>query len=264
MDIFIKFIFFCVITFIIYKLFKRKKRKEFEQFSKTIKITDQTIFVFDINGVIIQPDYKAIISIAKKILRCCKLKLLSTFIHPGFYYIILQKFLQKAYTSEQVLFKIMEKYPTYNQLALYGFEISNAQKPVPGSFEIVKKLKKKGYTLLILSNLSEDKFPFLNKSSIEYLSQKFSIFDNFDYDASLFTTKKNNFIRKPYLEYYENFKNKFIKKYGTERLKDIIFIDDRLENVISARKKNLNSIWFTSAKNLSNILKKYGLYDFYT
>jgi FMN phosphatase YigB (HAD superfamily) len=232
---------------------KDYQAKESKYIKQNIKVTPSTIFVFDINDVIIKADFNKIWNIInKQILSKYKLKLGSAFIRPYLYYIVFTE-ISKGGVPEQILNRIATTYPQFTDITYHGLELANAQSQVPGMFELIEKLKKEGHDLLLLSNVGEDRF--LNKdSSIGMLNKEFPIFNNFDLTASLLTTKNDNYLKKPKTAFYEKFLDKFIKKYGKDRIKDIIFIDDRMKNVIAARSAGIPSVWFVSSDDLKEKL----------
>jgi len=232
-----------------------KLKAEEEAYAKEqIKVTRDTIFVFDVNDVIIEPDFARIWSIIKtKILSSHKMGLASAMIRPYLYYTVM-RLAVKGSVPEEYLDSIQKNYPQFKDLIGYGLELANAQKPVKGMFELLEGLNKQGHKLLILSNICSDKLNADTESSPEMLKKEFPIFGLFERDGFFLTTKENGYMRKPQPGFYQDFLEKFKKLYGEENIKNIIFIDDRLKNVKAAREQGINSLWFISAEDLTRKL----------
>ena len=94
--------------------------------------------------------------------------------------------------------------------------------------EFLKELKKQGFKIYILSNLSEDTYNFVSQ------------FDFFDFvDGGIYSYELH--ICKPEKEIYK----KLLEKYNLEA-KETIFIDDSLPNIESANELGINAIQFTT------------------
>jgi len=233
----------------------RMKNQEIEYVKNNIEVTPQTIFVFDVNDVIIDPDFSKIWKVIKsKIFSNHKFQLTEALLRPYLYYTVI-KHASKGCLPEEIITKIKQVYPKYETLTAHALELANSQKEVPGMFQLINKLNKNGHVLLLLTNISCDKEHFSLKSSIDMLKEEFPIFDLFDFDASMFTTKHNGYLRKPYPLFFEKFLEKFVNKFGQERVKDIIFIDDRIKNVLAAREFGIKAVLFISSDDLIDKLK---------
>jgi len=111
------------------------------------------------------------------------------------------------------------------------------------NLEIFHKLKASGnYKIYGLTNWSAEKwdkalelFPFLN-----------------DFDGIVVSGQEK--CRKPHSEIY----NIILERFSINP-KTAIFIDDNFENIIAAKKLNLNSIHCTANSNLNMLLKPYKL-----
>lgn len=125
----------------------------------------------------------------------------------------------------------------------YGTIKMRAVKELPGIRQLLEEIRRRGYTLEMLSNFEEWMEPFL---------------DQFGYrDESLFQhlylsykTKKE----KPSDEAY--------KQILTDldlRAKETIFIDDQLKNIEAAKKLGIDAIHFSSAEQLRKELVARGI-----
>lgn len=94
--------------------------------------------------------------------------------------------------------------------------------------EFLKELKKQGFKIYILSNLSEDTYKFVSQFN----------FFNF-VDGGIYSYELH--ICKPDKEIYK----KLLEKYNLE-VKETIFIDDIFDNIKSANELGINAIQFTT------------------
>ncbi len=94
--------------------------------------------------------------------------------------------------------------------------------------EFLKELKKQGFKIYILSNLSEDTYKFVSQFN----------FFNF-VDGGIYSYELH--ICKPDKEIYK----KLLEKYNLEA-KETIFIDDIFDNIKSANELGINAIQFTT------------------
>ena len=113
--------------------------------------------------------------------------------------------------------------------------------PVAGTAQIVRELKEKGYALYALSNFSAETFPVTR--------ERFDVFSLFD-GIVLSGEEK---INKPDLEIY----CRLLNRYGL-KAEDCLFIDDNLNNIRAAEKLGFQTIHFTSADTLRQVLRQDG------
>lgn len=235
-------------------------KAEQEKYQKeNIQITPNTVFAFDINDVIIEPDFSKIWSIIyKEILKSHKMEVGSALFKYNLWKIVIQC-AAKGCVPEEYLNRIQEKYPQYKELCAIGIKLANAQKEISGMFELIQKLHADGHKLVFFSNISKDKLNPDVDSSIEALQKEFPVLQYFDLEASFLTTHANmqqqRFIKKPNPDAYKLFLEKFSQKYPG-RKKDIVFVEDRIKNVRPAQKEGIATIWFTSSENLKAVLGK--------
>ena len=110
--------------------------------------------------------------------------------------------------------------------------------PIQGSIDILKTLKKQGYSLYLLSNF--------HKEAFNEVFKKYKFFENFDgkvvsYEVSLLKPEK-----KIYLHLCSTYN---IKPEET------LFIDDTLVNIIVAKELGFKTIHFRNPKQLMQALK---------
>lgn len=233
----------------------KAEQEKYQQ--ENIKITKDTVFAFDINDVIIEPDFSKIWGIIyKEILKSHKMEVGSALLKYNLWKIIV-KCATKGCVPEEYLRQIQANYPQYKDLCNIGIKLANAQREIPGMFELIQKLHADGHKLVFFSNISKDKLNPDVDSSIEALRKQFPVLQYFDLDASFLTTHENmlqqRFIKKPNPDAYKLFLKKFSEKYPG-REKDIVFVEDRIKNVRPAQREGIATIWFTSSENLKAVL----------
>lgn len=103
------------------------------------------------------------------------------------------------------------------------------------NFEYIKTLKKQGYKLYLLTNITEDSYNYIND-----LININSIFD-----GGIYSYQEH--IIKPDKRVY----NLLINKYNLKR-SETIFFDDKEKNVISAINQGISSYVFRSIEDIKN------------
>ena len=103
------------------------------------------------------------------------------------------------------------------------------------NFEYIKTLKKQGYKLYLLTNITEDSYNYIND-----LININSIFD-----GGIYSYQEH--IIKPDKRIY----NLLIDKYSLKK-SETIFFDDKEKNVISAINQGISSYVFKSIKDIKN------------
>ena len=107
------------------------------------------------------------------------------------------------------------------------------------NFDYIKTLKKQGYKLYLLTNITEDSYNYIND-----LININSIFD-----GGIYSYQEH--IIKPDKRIY----NLLIDKYNLKKA-ETIFFDDKEKNVISAINQGISSYVFKSIEDIKNIISK--------
>ncbi len=99
---------------------------------------------------------------------------------------------------------------------------------------ILKELKEQGYLLILASNLEPDVFEYNLKKCPEFLD-----FFDFHFLSTVENSPAENteYITKPNQQYFVDLRKK-VNEYVSDDV-EIIFIDDRQENIEAANKSNL-------------------------
>ena len=102
----------------------------------------------------------------------------------------------------------------------------------------VKELKKKGYKLYLLTNITEDSFNYMNETiNIDKI-----------FDGGIYSYQEH--LMKPNYDIYELLINKFkLKKDET------IFFDDKEKNVVAANEISIKAVVFKSISDIENNLE---------
>lgn len=109
---------------------------------------------------------------------------------------------------------------------------------IKDNFEYIKNLKKRGYKLYLLTNITEDSYNYINDL----------ININKIFDGGIYSYQEH--LIKPDYDIYNLLINKF--KLNKE---ETIFFDDKEKNVLAANKVGIKSFVFTSIEDIENNLK---------
>jgi len=137
------------------------------------------------------------------------------------------------------------------QLEEFVLTVANAKEPMPDTVEIMMRLHEAEYTQYIGTNMGKTLFDDLAKR------EDLSFFhDWFDMPASQFVTLEGlkRDIYKPKHAFFEDFLAR-----NNLPASQVIFIDDKAENVKAAREVGMRAIRFTNARALENELEKLGV-----
>lgn len=105
------------------------------------------------------------------------------------------------------------------------------------NFEYIRDLKKRGYKLYLLTNITEDSYNYINDL----------ININKTFDGGIYSYQEH--LIKPDYAIYDLLINKFnLNKEET------IFFDDKEKNVLAANKVGIKSFVFTSIEDIENNL----------
>ena len=206
--------------------------------SQTIFTSENTVIVWDLNGVVLKSDAQAMLS---ELWRCNhKGSMLwngiTTCIH------LARTFGLRKTSFEEIIRACEQCNPHLSNLMR---TMSSCQKVVPETAAIIEELHKKGYTLAIASNMGIKTFEEIKKNYE-------SFFDHFSVIATIDTIDPSgSIIKKPDPQFFALYQ-KMHNKTG----KQIIFIDDDPANVTAAQAADMQSILFKNPKQLRLELQK--------
>jgi FMN phosphatase YigB (HAD superfamily) len=184
---------------------------------------DSAIFAFDINGVICSVKLGEVVAFIWK-----------EFTHTRFAFIMLNplfwpllfSIIRKQLNTEYECDMLIKRFPILAPLKKIVLKILTTQKLDQSIIECIKKLKSDGYQIFALSNI----WP----TALEELRKKHPQLDMCFVDYFIPNEIERHY--KPQLKFYEDFKTYITNKVGP---KEIIFFDDRSENVRAANRVGL-------------------------
>ncbi len=197
-----------------------------------------TIITFDIHGVLFTKDYREIATIIWH-----NPRLLTIFfyaLNPFVVYDVLKLMVKKGVTEEYII-GLGAKHRSFAQFVPLGIAIANAQKPIAKTVALAHQLKKKGYTLHILSNIGPTIYADLAKKHP-------AVFASFD--AVIVPLPENNYCGKPHQAFFD----RYYKNYAGH--KQILLIDDKPINIKKAVRAGMGGIYFTHPNSVRNTFSR--------
>jgi glucose-1-phosphatase len=203
-----------------------------------MKNNAEKIVIFDLGGVILKFTHMTI---------CEKLANISNHLPEEVFNIIFLSGIEKDYdegkiTSKDFIENISKKLKisiSPKRFRAIWADIFSDNEPV---YDVIRKLKKKNYIIYMLSNT--------NRMHFGLVKRKFRIVDNFD----KFILSYKIGERKPAPAMFME----AIKISGKEP-GNLIFIDDREENIEGAKALGIKTILYHPKLDLPEELKKYGI-----
>jgi len=243
MTIILLILFIAVVCFVLYKkkqiyLIKKRSKWSNAQLLPKNRLAKNIILAFDLHGVIFRHNYKKMLYIF--INSPEKWKLLSLFFNPVLWKDLI-KMLPKHTLNEAIIFHLASNHRKIKPLIGLITEIMNAQSPHKKTINLIKKLKKLGYQIDILSNIGASMYKELKKKHAKI----FTLFTEV-----MTVEEKNNFIAKPNKKLFKLYK----KSIPTG--KKAILIDDKIKNIKAALKSGIASVYYENFNSTLAILKK--------
>ena len=133
----------------------------------------------------------------------------------------------------------MMKISDYRKMrAIILFDLPSVEKQdIANNQKFIKKLKKDGYKLFLLTNITEDSYNYIN-----------SIINiNYMFDGGIYSYQEH--LIKPSYEIYNLVLNRF-----SLNKEETLFFDDKEKNVIVANELGIKSFIFTSIIDIKNNL----------
>lgn len=197
---------------------------------------NSSIITFDIHGVLFTPDWPAMARLlwANKNTFVLGLYILN----PRFVYRVL-RLLYKGAVLEKCITYLSGNYPLFARYQGFIFLVANTQKPIPHMIDLLKALKKKGYTLHIFSNIGTRLYEGL---ALKF-PEEFILFDQ------AFTP--DGFHGKSHLETFYH----YLEEFNPEN-KQIVFIDNNRNNITMAKTVGIISVYYKNPRQLYATLKQ--------
>lgn len=155
-------------------------------------------------------------------------------------------------TGEQYI-KLLTQYqqPDMAQMAL---DIANNQQPIPKTIDIIKQIKGLGYEVNMASDIGDLVLKDFERREQDKPIQE-QILPLFVHKHHVNYLETDAPIHKPDPAYYAA----YLQQYNQNLKPYVIFIDDKLKNVVGARNAGMIGILFTSAAQLKEQLVKMGI-----
>lgn len=214
------------------------------------------LIAWDFHGVIVQKPLASMLVRAVTVIKNAdnRWELVKLILSPSF----MSELLFGSVTScDRTIENFIERFP--EQIERHKeeiYEIANMHVLDEAIVDIIEQLKQQGYTQVLASNIGSE--------SLHRMQAKFPhLFEKFDalfYDAQISKQPGECTLQlKPNVHYYEAFKQFLAKKHVLKE--NIVFIDDKKENIVGARKADIgiDAIQFFSAEQLHKELKKRGI-----
>jgi len=211
-----------------------------------------TIFVWDIHGVILDHDALKIAKLLPQVLLC----------HPSLSFLkkaaVYPLRLLKGEHVQKEIFLQAARADNNQKLIDLLIKIGNAQQEIAGTPQVIAAIKHLGYTNYIASNADNAVFaqlidPAINPDLAPFFLTNFNILGSQSID---YGTSMENVAYKPNPAYYERF---IARNRLNLKKTHVIFIDDTLPNVESAKKIGFTAIHFIDAKKLVERLNCMGI-----
>lgn len=140
---------------------------------------------------------------------------------------------------------ILQKYPELEKYKEKFYYFATLEKPIDGMLALINRLKEKNIKIVLASNMNEDSLRY----SIKTKPEIFSLFD-----AYYVYSDKNG--EKPDKKYYDGLRRKINKKFFVDVTKEILFVDDKRENVDGAvnAQVNIKAVHFKNVQQLLSAL----------
>jgi FMN phosphatase YigB (HAD superfamily) len=211
-----------------------------------------TIFVWDIHGVMLDHDGLKIAKLLPKVLLCNPSL---SFLKKAAAY---SWHLMKGEAVQKEIFLQAARAEHNEKMIDLLIKLGNSQKEIPGTPQVVAAIKHLGYTNYVASNIDNAVWaelinPAINPKLAPFFLANFNIpgSQSIDYGTSM-----ENVAYKPNPAYFE----RFIARHHLDLKKThAIFIDDTLANIESARKLGFTAIHFINAKQLVERLNCMGI-----
>ena len=197
---------------------------------------DSSIITFDIHGVLFTADWPKIAGLIWANKKACTL--IMYIFNPKFLYHVV-RLLHKGAVLEKCITYLSGKHSYFARHKDFIFLIANTQKPIPHMVDLVKTLKKEGFTLHIFSNIGTQLYESLSQK----FPREFILFDK------AFTP--DGFHGKSHQETFSY----YMAAFNPEN-KQILFIDNNKKNISMAKTVGIISIYYKNPQQLHAALRQ--------
>jgi len=225
-----------LLLLIVVLLWKLSKQRVLQIPPKFEVSPTNVIFAFDLHQVLVHPDH---VGMLRLLLGPEGRNFLLTVLRPhilfsavrvvgGFFWRNLIS--KQGVVVEELFFILADLHPELAQHTKLFTIVANCFYQDTTMFSVVKKLRDRGYSVYLLSNIGARFFEDM-KVKYPFLADYF--------DGAYCATHTDGYVKKPNLGYYEIFVRRFcsqIEEQGTKKTnqKVIVFVDDKIANLQAA------------------------------
>lgn len=192
---------------------------------------DTAVFAFDLHDVVVKPDW------VLRVRNFCALSwrekvwLFLAVARPSFLADLF--FVSRNNVPAECMMAEMQRlHPILNTYENLFWQLINAYIPNDEMIIFLRGLQKNGFSLYLASNIGPRAF--------EMFAQTHPAIVDF-FEVCIYPDERNGHARKPSLDYFDYLMDEIARKEGD---KEIIFVDDRLENVRAARAHGLHGFLY--------------------
>lgn len=200
-----------------------------------------TIFIFDIHGVLFTHDYLSMLDTFWR--SPMKWRLIKTVLDPRFIYHMVKVSWHSTLAEAFFLYFDQTAPGTADVWKLF-IEIANCQRVNWPMIKLVHRLKDQGYQLGILSDISDEVFLDLE----ERFASIFALFD-----PIITTSAYNKFVTKPNPQVYKHLLQEL------DMHESVMFIDDNQKNVCGSLPFGIIALRYTNIHKLKDQLATLGI-----
>lgn len=160
-------------------------------------------------------------------------------------------------SPEDYFMPLIKKIPDIEPYIPGLLEVVNAQDPIPGIPSLLSRLDYGGYKLYVLSNIGPAAYygwQSTKDSQLKSVGLKDIYPEIFKYFTAAYIAAK-----KPSTQAYTGFLASCIRNQKNKKKPTIIFIDDKIENILAAVQQGLIGILFKDPNQLESDLKMLGI-----
>jgi FMN phosphatase YigB (HAD superfamily) len=237
------FIILCIILAIVLYRYIQERRAE-SQLYYYIKPYN-TVFAFDLHGVILQSDVKKMVRMFWSTIPFRFM--LWSVVTPRMWYYGYKLYVRDI-VPEQFFDFFDHTYPQFKDIRNKILDIANAQHLNEDVVQLIKSLKKQGYFIFLASNIS--------RASLKKAEKTYPILTEL-FDGTCIPEKHNNYARKPRHPFYKALKHAILIHNPIQ--KHIVLIDNYHPNIKHAYLNGIHGITFKTAQQVVKRLSRYGI-----
>lgn len=229
-------------TVLWYEIYTHVVRTPYVHLPPATKLSPATVFVFDLHDVIVRPRYGQRLMILWN--SPYKLLFLRHLLNPWFLWDLVRE-LRTSLPFEGLVQELVTHYPALAPAQETLLQLADAQDFVPGMVSLVNQLHAHGFTLFLFSNIGS--------TLLERLQQRNAVF--FAQFEKVICSSAPHFLSKPDPLCYQLLLDK-----TNVHPSNIVFIDDRIQNITAAIPFGIQVLLFDSSEILYQELLNAGAF----